>query len=470
MKKTRFVCLILIVVLGLQSFVFTVSGTEEVDDVSVAYGCNTIDGAVPLLGSAESMDSVESAILYEANTRTVMYAKNADARMYPASLVKIMTALIAVEQGTMSDAITVKKLVLDTVQANAVSSDLVPDEVVGLEDLLYCMLVDSANDAAAVIADHISGSQERFVAEMNRYAAELGCTDTQFLDPHGLNGEQYTTARDAARILSTAMENEQFAALFKTVYYDVPATNKSAQRNLVSGNYLVDAESIYYDSRVIGGRTGTMDSGARCIASVAEQGKMRLVTVVLGAKSTYQDDGYTVRIAGGYRETSRLLDMGFDGFQPVQLFFENQAFLQRSVDGGNADVVIGPQIASAAILPEGTKQSDLVYKYTDVPGGFRLPVKKGDLQSTVEVWYGNVCVAQADLYAMNGVQAKAVMPNGVENNKQRGSAFGKVMKMIAIVFVAMIVLILAVHVVGRIRFAASRKHSRQYRRNRRRSR
>ncbi len=470
MKKTRFVCLILAVFLGMQSLAVAASGVENAVDASIAYGCNTIDGAVPLLTGTEPIDSAESIILFEANTQTLMYAQNADVRMYPASLVKIMTALIAIEQGTMTDVVTVKKAVLDTVPANAVSSELVADEVIGLQDLLYCMMVDSANDAAAVLADHIGGTQESFVAEMNRYAAELGCTNTQFLDPHGLDGAQYTTARDAARILSAAMENEQFAALFGTVYYDVPATNKSVQRNLSSGNYLMDAESIYYDSRVTGGRTGMMDSGARCIASVAERDKMRLVTVVLGAKSIYQDDGYTVRIIGGYRETSKLLDMGFEGFQPVQIFSENQAFLQRSVDGGDADVVIGPQTAASAILPVGIKQSDLVYRYTDVPGGLQLPVDKGALQSVVEVWHGNVCVAQADLYALNGVQAKAAIPNSIANINRSSGGFRTVMIIIGVAFAAAIILFLTIRVIGRIRFAASRSHSRQYRRNRRRSR
>ena len=136
------------------------------------------------------------------------------------------------------DVIVVKENVLATVPISAVSVDLQVDELVTLEDLLYCMMVASANDAAAVIAEHISGDISAFVTEMNQRAAQIGCTDTVFTNVHGLHDDdQYTTARDIAKILAVASENTLFMDVFSAVEYDMPATNKTDARNLVSGNY-----------------------------------------------------------------------------------------------------------------------------------------------------------------------------------------------------------------------------------------
>jgi D-alanyl-D-alanine carboxypeptidase (penicillin-binding protein 5/6) len=470
MKKTGIFSFILALCLAVSVCVMPAYAEPVSLDPSVEYGCSTVDAKVPFLGSTEKMESVGSAILYEANSGTLMYAWNPDEPMYPASLVKIMTAMIVLREGTLTDIVTVTKEVLDSVPQNAVSAKLYTDEVITVKDLLYCMMVGSANDAAAVLADHISGSQSAFVAKMNQYAKDLGCTATEFTDVHGLDGKQKTTARDMARILSEALKDPQFQEVFGTVYYSTAPTNKMSERSLASGNYLLndDDVKIYHDSRVTGSRTGTQDNGNRCIASAAVGNGMQMVCVVLGAKNIYADNGST-RVFGGYNETTHLLDIGFDGFQCVQLLYENQALLQTQVDNGDAYLVLGPDTNVSCVLPQGVTQDKLTYKYGNT-NAIALPVKQGDHITDVQVWYGNICVAQSELYALNKVLSSQSANQNIDGTDGGSGWFVTALKVIGIFALIVLAILLGLRIYNKARYAAAQNRSRRRRRNRRRSR
>jgi len=226
---------------------------------------------------------------------------------------------------------------------------------------------------------------------------------------HGIHDDaQVTTARDVAKILNAAMENEQFAQLFCTINYTVPATNRSAARNLITGNYLISNENkdsvrIYYDGRVTGGRTGVANDGTRCIATTAESGELSVISVVLGAKSVYHEDGYSVSVFGGYNETSKLLDHTFDGHRSGQVISKDQAIVQCRVINGDSMVVLGSDRSVYTMLPEGFETKQLDYRYSHSGESFHAPIEKGTVLSKLEIWNGQQCIAQADLYAMNGV-------------------------------------------------------------------
>lgn len=386
-----------------------VMAEETEQDVSVTAGCNTVEGQVPFLGTQRLLDNGEAMILYEVGTDTLMYADNADEQLPPASLVKILTALIAVEKGNLDDAVTVKQEVLATLDPDAVmaSPKLAVDEILTVRDLLHCMMVAAANDAAVILADHIMGDQAAFVAEMNRYAQELGCTNTNFVNVHGLHHkEQYTSARDVVRILSKAVQNELFCEIFFTNKYVVPATNKNESRILVSQNYLVnkDIVVIHYDERVKGSRTGTTTNGTTNIATYAEVDDMKLITVVLGSASVYDEKNGRVKVFGGYGETQKLLDLGFTGNRAVQLLYENQVLKQIPISGGSSDVTIGAQEARFSVIPADMAAQRLEYRYVnEVP--LTLPVQEGQRVSTLQIWCNNVCLAQTDIFAMSSVYA-----------------------------------------------------------------
>ncbi len=469
MKKIGIYCMLICLLMTF--FVQPTAAESEIADLSVTSGCHTIEAQAPVLGTGQLITNAESVLLYEANSDTLMYAWNADAQMYPASFVKIMTALIAIEKGNMEDIITVRKDILDALPGNIVTVQLLENEVLTLEQLLYCMLVSSANDAAAVIADHIGGSQAAFVAEMNKYAQELGCTGTQFVDAHGLSSNgQFTTARDTARILAHAMKNEQFREIFGTIRYSVDATNKSYARHLSTSNFLMNREDveIYHDSRVIGGRTGVTDSGDRCIAAVAEKDGLQLISIVMGAKSEYELDGNKIKSFGGFPETSALLDKGFDNFRVSRIIYSNQAIKQQPVANGDCQVALSPQISVSTVLPADCTLDDLTYRYTDIPG-LQAPIEKGARLSTLEIWYEDLCVAQADLFALNKVEIQQTQSQDAAVGENSGS-WKTALLIIGTVAAVIVALVLGVRITAQVRHAAAANRSRRHRRNRRRSR
>lgn len=470
MKKSAFICIILCCILPL-TFLHAF-GTEAQQQDDEVYGCHSLDANISFLSNEEIVENAPSVLLYEMNSDTLMYAWNADAPMDPGGMVKIMTALVAIEQGNLEDVVTVREDVLSTVPEDYFLAQLQADEVISLKDLLYCMMTGSANDAAAVIADHVGGNQMLFVGEMNRYAENLGCKNTKFTNALGLYDEkQYTTARDTARILKYALQNETFRELFGTVSYTVPSTNKSDQRLLITNNYLLSNEEveIYYDQRVTGSRTGIAEDKTRCVASVASSGNMEMICVVMGSEDVVAENGYSVVVFGSYDETAAVLDRGFDGLQVCQILYPEQALTQKEVVNGECDVILGPQTSVFAVLPKEVKASELSYRYTADQLALQAPLTKGAQLSEVEVIFNDICVAKADLYVMNDVD---VMQQAVVDDVQqhRSGNLRGVFLTIGIIVAAVILLVFILRIVYRLRLTAARNHSRRNRKNRRRSR
>lgn len=452
-------------------FPFSVSAQSvSAEDVQATISsCHSLDANTALLGETQLVDNVKSAVLFEATSQTLMYAWNADAQVYPASLVKILTAMIAVEKGDLSDTVIVSESAVSAVPYDAVSVELQPGEQLTLEDLLYCLLVGSANDAAVVIAEHISGSHSAFVQEMNSYASALGCTGTNFTNAHGLHDEaQYTTARDAARILHKAIQNDTFKSVFTATKFTVPATNKAEERSLESGNFLRDTSSkLYYDARVIGGRTGVTEDGRRCLAAAAESNGMLLISVVMGAESVYQEDGYSAVSIGGYKETSALLDAGFTGYKSAQVLYANQTLRQYTVANGECDVVVGPRVSVSTVLPEDVSSADLTFRYSDTQ--LSAPVEIGQKVTDVEIWHGNMCVAQTELFAMNSVR-QAVQASAADAENEHDQDGMLVLWIVLAVIGVFVFVVVGLRTARWIHMLVLKRRSKRYRRNRRRSR
>ena len=413
MKKFGFRCVCLLLIAS--CLIFNANSVEGEDGIplSVSAGCHSIDAKLSLLGSGQLIEKAESVILFETGSSTLMYDWNADAKTDPASLVKIMTALLAFEKGNMADMVMVSAEALNSVSASAVSADLQEGEILTLQDLIYCMMVGSANDAAAVIAEHIAGSQAGFIALMNQRAQELGCTATNFINPHGLyHKDQYTTARDMVRILSAALRNEAFFTVFKTARYTVPKTNLQEERKLVTNNFLIsqDELEIYYDSRVLGGRTGVAEDGTRCIAAVSENDGLQLISIIFGTKSVFEEDGYTVRIYGGFPETIELLNKGYAGYRVRQILGENQVLQQYPVVNGANDVMLGTKVSASAVLPDKITSADLKFQYKYYNEALQAPLEKDTPIASLQVWYNSLCIAETELYALNAVGIYTPLP------------------------------------------------------------
>lgn len=484
MKKFGVLCLVLVMLLSVCTpLTYATSavspetseptGSESTNSntqqtfISSTYG---LDAPTSMLGADKLIDNLGSAFLFDVNSRTLMYAWNADEKMHPASLVKLLTALIAIDKGDLSEPVTATEDVLSSVPMEAMSADLLPGEVMKLEDLIHCMMAGSANDAAAVIAAHISGSQSAFVAEMNRYAAELGCTGSLFTNPHGLHDpDQYTTARDVARILDAALSREAFLPFFSAVHYTVPATNMSEARYLDSVNFLMnnDGMQIYYDERVTGGRTGETQDGKRCVAVSAEIDGMNLICIVMGAKSTYDEAGRNITVYGGFEEISALLDKGTGEFKIAQILYANQALEQKPVHGGANDVILGPMSDHTAVIPSNAQMRDITLRYLDSES-FRAPISKGDKISTVEVYCGGMMITAADLYALNSVPVKT--ENTQQDQASEPSSLPTVLIIVLCVVGGCVLILILLRVIAYLRFAGANRRRKQYRRDRRRSR
>ena len=410
MKKNGIICLILCTVLSISSFSMVVSA--ETADVSVTAGSHSVDAAKPLSTEEKLLDTSKAVILYELNSNTMVYAYNPDTTIYPSSMVKLMTALVALERGNLSDIVTVTRSALDNVAVGSVSASLKKGEQISLEDLLYCMMVASANDAASVIAEYIGGgSIDAFVQMMNDKAREIGCLGTNYTNVHGLHDENcFTTARDICRLMEIALDNEQFQKMFTTDVYTVAATNMSEERNLQSTNNMMIKGKKFYDARVTGGKTGATNQAGRCLTVTAEANGMNLLGIVMGAVPTYEEEGIVLKYNGNFEEMKVLLDYGCNGFEYRQVFYENQALSQYPVSGGANHVVTKPVSELSTVLPVGIDETKLRWEFDKVSENLSAPIAQGQAIAVAKVWYENVCLVQTDLVAMNDVAVYVAPP------------------------------------------------------------
>ncbi len=237
-------------------------------------------------GASSLSLSAQSAILLEMSSGRVVYEKNAYTRLPMASTTKIMTALVALEKCPTDKAedyiVTVDEKACG-VEGSSIY--LIPGERLTLEELLYAMMLESANDAAAAIAIGISGSIDAFAEEMNAMARTLGLADSHFANPHGLDGEEhYTTAADLARLTAYALENETFRKIVATESYTIPSSNGTGLRYLKNHNKL-----LRLSDTVIGVKTGFTKRSGRCLVSAARQNGITVIAVTLNAPDDWND-------------------------------------------------------------------------------------------------------------------------------------------------------------------------------------
>ena len=247
----------------------------------------------------------EAAVLIDGKTGQVLYKKNENERLYPASITKIATGILAIEQGNLNDMVTVSKNAQD-VEGTQVY--LVKGEQVRMEDLVYGLLMNSGNDAAVAIAEHMDGSVEKFSERMNKFVSSLGATGTHFTNPHGLfDPNHYTTASDMAKIASYAMDNSKFRQVVGTKKR--PWNGKEWKTTIINhhkllGNY----------PGATGIKNGYVDESRHTLVSSAERDGTEFITVVMKAQSGQ----------GQYDDTISLLDYGFENFRTTTVLGSGQ--------------------------------------------------------------------------------------------------------------------------------------------------
>ncbi len=255
--------------------------------------------------------SADGGILIDARSGAIIYGKNIDEVYFPASITKILTALIVIENCDLDDMVTFSNRAVNSLEANATIVGARAGDKMSVRDCLYALLLQSANEVANALAEHVSGSIEAFCDLMNRRAEELGCKNSHFTNPSGLNDEDhYTTPYDMALISMAAFANPTFREIDSTTYYDVqPGELKQypdGWRYYAHHQMLRKNNSLYYEG-IIGGKTGYTTLAGNTLVTCAERDGLRLIAVILNGHLTH------------YEDTKAMLDFGFKNFQSVNI-------------------------------------------------------------------------------------------------------------------------------------------------------
>ena len=399
--------------------------------------------------------AAKGAILYELNTDTVLLEQDADARLYPASTTKLMTALVAMEYGNPEDIMPVPAEAVDGLFELGSASYLLAGEEISFMDLMEYMLIASGNDAANAMAIHISGSISAFADLMNNRAQELGCTNTHFVNPHGLHDEEhYTSARDLLRIAKAAMENPTIAEIVAKDEVVLPITNKHPQTTTkYTTNYLISRKSTreYYYEGAIGIKTGTTTPAGLCLVAACVKGDYTYYTVVLGAEKGENGE------RNQFIETAKLFDYGAENFSQQVMLSSSEPIAEVPVRLSNEkdSVVVTPSENITAMLPNAFETSDLTMKYT-VEESVAAPVQAGDVLGKLTVSYEGK-TWQLDLVASSDAARSTVL---YILDRITGFFASTAFKIIVASIVALIV-ILVVYVILVNRRRAKRRRRRQ---------
>lgn len=358
------------------------------------------------------------AILIDAASGRVLYEKDADAKAYPASLTKVMTVLVAVkavERGefSLTDSVTASDSCLDGMVDDGSTAGIVPGETMSLQDLLYCALLASANEACNVIAEYIGGSVDAFVEQMNALAAELGCTGTHFANTHGLPDEDhYTTARDIAIIYREAISHDLFADISGTVSYTVAATNVSEARELSNTNALINKNSTYYSGYFYeyakDGKTGHTSAAGYCLVSSAEKDSVHVIAAVLGGQAT--DNGSGGYDYGNFADSVTLYNWAFENFSSREILSSSELITEVEVamaaDDGKA--TLRPDTVLTAVVANdfdvSTLERDIVI-YSERDGEvLEAPIAAGTVLGEITLSLNGDVYGTAQLIAGSSVE------------------------------------------------------------------
>lgn len=396
MKATRFFSVFFLMALVANLLAFPVSAAEA---------------SLP----ADPDIQAKAALLVDANTGNIVYAKNEHQELYPASLTKIMTALLVLEavdsgklsldqQLTASDSIT-------QLDADGSSAGIKVGEVMTVEQLLYCMLVVSANEACVILAEAVSGDVDTFVDAMNEKAKALGCENTHFVNPTGLHDSQhYTSAWDLYLITQEAMKHEDFMRICDTGDITLPATNLSEARSLHSTNYLISVwrSRGYYNTDAHGVKTGSTDAAGHCLVSSASKGSLSFISVMLGCEQLHLE-GNEIRTMSFY-ETNRLFDWAFNNFAYQTVLTSDEILKEVAVSLSKIDhVTVHPAEDVEVLLPKGLAAEDLERTITLKSDPVEAPISAGDVLGTVTLSYDGTDYATVDLLALNDVEASRIL-------------------------------------------------------------
>jgi len=382
----------------------------------------TLSLASPAL-AAEEEDGpfrveAKAALLIDPDTEEILHEQNIHDRLYPASLTKVMTCLLvleALDNGTlkMGDVLTASELAVTSIPPDGSTAGIQVGEELTVEQLLYCIMLSSANEGCNILAEAIAGSIDGFVEKMNAKAKALGCEDTHFANTNGLpDDNHYTTAWDLYLITREARTHPDFMPIVSTIYYEIPETNLSKARKLYTTNYLISSyrTSYYLYQGASGIKTGSTSAAGYCLISSASRNGRSLLSVVLGAERITEEDG-TI-ITKSFTETARLFDHGFNDFSRVTLLKADELVGEVPVTLSQEQntVKVHPSQAVERLLPDSMNpvlEIDRIITYNEK--SVEAPIVKDQLLGTITLKSGDKVYATVDLLADEDVSASRLL-------------------------------------------------------------
>lgn len=359
--------------------------SESGDGTSVSQATPTPNPHTEYYNQEASTDSIEgwpkgpqieaeSAIVMDVYTETILYAKNANKKQYPASITKIMTTLLGCENLNLSDKMVISESAAYGIEPGSSSIYAETGEEFTVTQALMAVMLESANEMALAIGEEVSGSTKKFVELMNERARQLGCTKTHFNNPNGLPDEtHYTTANDMAKIAKAAWYNPLFRKFTTKDLYEIPPTNKQPETRYLLNHHKMMAGRDYAYDGVLGGKTGYTDAAGSTLVTYAKRGSTILLVVVLNS------------VNGAWADTAALLDYGFGNFERVKIKVDKEPVPVKTLpsekyilkDGGDT-FPFHYMRNTYVTVPTGTDVSSLTTKQAllhDAAGPLRLRTK-----------------------------------------------------------------------------------------------
>ena len=356
----------------------------------------------------------QGALLVDLKTGKMVYGKNEHEELYPASLTKIMTALLtleAIDSGKLGfEREITASAVVNSLPADGSTAHIKEGEVMTVRHLLECMMIPSANEAACVLAEAVAGSVDGFVEMMNKKASELGCRNTHFVNPHGLHDPgHYTSPWDMYLITSAAMVYPTFMVICDTDRIVLPPTNMSPERTLLNTNYLICNRRIpeYKNPEAHGVKTGSTSQSGHCLVSTAERNNKRFLSVIMGAERVEEGRRTIIR---SFSETTRLFNWGFDNFRYLTLLDNGEPIDELPVALSRTDhvtAVAGNDLE--ALVPAGLKKDMLERTVTLTGETLEAPIEEGQKLGTVSVSYNGVEYGTVDLISSHAAELSKFM-------------------------------------------------------------
>lgn len=346
----------------------------------------------------------------------VVAQKNQDEKMYPASLTKIVTAMVTLNNvSDLQEQVTVSESAFNILLGTGAQvAGLEIGDILTVEQLLYLNMVHSACDASEVLAEYVGGTRENFVKMMNDYAASLGCTGTHFVNPDGLHDENhYTTASDLSKITLDALKNSTFTKIAYTVEYEYNGTNYYNTNLMLRRGYL-----SYYYEYAKGIKTGSTSEAGYCVITTASKDGYNYLAIVLGAPVIdYNNDGYVEKCS--FIDAATLFDWAFGSLKYSTIVDQNEVIDEIAVENGkDADTVrLVAKEDVTEIVPNGLNKSNIIIKAQDKPESISAPVKQGQTVCTADIIYADEVIAQVELVAAQDVELSTFLTviNAVKN-------------------------------------------------------